>query len=154
MDAQLNTPSVALHGTIGRCGGREVFLGFAPASLLKKLSFADVLIERSGTGYQRPICVDHSLAFKRYIQEPGATTIPLTFNLRESDPPRWRVERHATHGFATLMLDPMGPPTMAQVDCQHRLGYLSESPESSTYRVSAEWGSLRTDSILHSDFEN
>jgi len=128
MSAELNTPVVTFHGTVGQCGGREVFLGFAAASLLKKLSFADVLNERTGAGYQRPICVDHSLAFKRYIQEAGATTIPLTFNLRECDPPRWRIERRARHGSATLCLDPTGPAVMAQVDCQHRLGYLGESP--------------------------
>ena len=128
MDAKSQGGEIEFPGTIGRCGGREVFLGFAAASLLKKLSFADVLNERTRTGYQRPICVDHSLAFKRYIQEAGATTIPLTFNLRESTPPRWRIERHARRGFASLWIDPSGPPQMAQVDCQHRLGYLSESP--------------------------
>jgi hypothetical protein len=33
--------------------GREVFLGFAPANILHSLSFADVLDEDTGRGYQR-----------------------------------------------------------------------------------------------------
>jgi DNA sulfur modification protein DndB len=116
-----------LQGLVGHCGGREVFLGFASGALLSRLSFSDVLDETTGSGYQRRFCKEHSLAFKRYIQEPGATTIPLTFNLRQGTPQRWILER-AKAGTAILRLESGGPPVMAQVDCQHRLGYLRESP--------------------------
>jgi len=50
-------------------------LGFAPASLLHGLSFADVLDERTGRGYQRRFNAQHSLDFRRYIQRPGSATI-------------------------------------------------------------------------------
>ncbi len=118
---------VVLRGVVGQCGGREVFVGFASGALLCRLSFSDVLDETTGKGYQRRFCKEHSLAFKRYIQEPGATTIPLTFNLRGEEPRRWSVEKEKD-GAATLKLESGGPPAMAQVDCQHRLGYLRESP--------------------------
>jgi len=103
-----------------------VFLGFASASLLAKVSFADVLDEATNTGYQRRFCREHSLAFKRYIQQLDATTIPLTFNLRAYDTPRWTLERRGSK--AALRVEVGGPPAMAQVDCQHRLGYLRDSP--------------------------
>ena len=41
------------EGILGMSAGREVFLGFAPANLLYALSFADVLDEDTGRGYQR-----------------------------------------------------------------------------------------------------
>ena len=120
---------LAIVGQIGVCGGREVFLGFASGSLLARVSFADVLDETTRSGYQRRFFQDHSLAFKRYIQQDGATTIPLTFNLRDHAPARWVLERMPEHeSLALLRIDPEGPPAMAQVDCQHRLGYLRESP--------------------------
>jgi len=117
-----------LNGQIGVCGGRETFLGFASAALLSRVSFSDVLDETSRTGYQRRFCRDHSLSFKRYIQQPGATTIPLTFNLRQADRPTWSLERSSTRSTSVLTIDASGPPAMSQVDCQHRLGYLRESP--------------------------
>jgi len=121
--------SIHILGQLGVCGGREVFVGFASGSLLARVSFADVLDEATRSGYQRRFCQDHSLAFKRYIQQQGATTIPLTFNLREHMPARWGIERVGEHeGIARLKIDAAGPPAMAQVDCQHRLGYLRESP--------------------------
>ena len=43
---------VELRGVVGHCGDREVFLGFASGALLSKLSFADVLDEATGSGYQ------------------------------------------------------------------------------------------------------
>ena len=118
---------VELRGMVGHCGNREVFLGFASGALLSKLSFADVLNEATGTGYQRRFCKEHSLEFKRYIQAPGATTIPLTFNLRGDAGARWKLERRPD-GAGVLRLEVSGAPIMAQVDCQHRLGYLRESP--------------------------
>lgn len=119
-------PACVVPGLIGRCGDREVFVGFATGALLNRLSFSDVLDEARGEGYQRRFCKDHSLAFKRYIQQPGATTIPLTFNLRGAQGVDWRLER-GEGGTASLVLTSPGGPVMAQVDCQHRLGYLRES---------------------------
>lgn len=120
---------IGLRGQLGQCGDREVFLGFASAALLCKVSFADVLDEATGAGYQRRFCKEHSLAFKRYIQESGGTSIPLTFNLRSHQPARWRLTRPSGRdACATLAVRVDGPPAMSQVDCQHRLGYLRESP--------------------------
>ncbi len=121
----MKTATNSLKGQIGFCGDREVFLGFAPASELFKISFPDILDEVTGKGYQRRFHREHSLGFKRYILQPGATTIPLTFNLRR-ETPGWRLKRGA-HG-AELLIDMSSGPVMAQVDCQHRLGYLRESP--------------------------
>ena len=126
---------IMLLGQLGMCGGRQVFLGFASAAQLCRSSFSDVLDETSGAGYQRRFCSEHSLAFKRYIQTDGATTIPLTFNLRQGNPQRWSLERGRHDQLATLKLDAGGPPVMAQVDCQHRLGYLRESPISFPFMV-------------------
>lgn len=117
--------SQQILGILGQCGGREVFLGFAPASFLKSVSFADVLDEKSGKGYQRRFSEDHSLEFRKYIQRQGATTIPLTFNLRPTKSRHWRLKREKS-GRATLSIDKLGGPVFAQVDCQHRLGYLDE----------------------------
>lgn len=113
-----------IKGIIGHCGDREVFLGFATALDLSRISFPDTLDEFSGKGYQRRFHRQHSLEFKRYIQQPGATTIPLTFNLRP-DRKGWDLKRN-TQG-ASLIVDVHSMPVMSQVDCQHRLGYLKES---------------------------
>jgi DNA sulfur modification protein DndB len=118
-----------LWGQLGKCGDRDVFLGFASGAILSRLSFADVLDEATGAGYQRRFCKDHSLAFKRYIQAPGSATIPLTFNLRVNQPARWVLEGpRSADSMAALAVNAEGPPALAQVDCQHRLGYLRESP--------------------------
>lgn len=114
-----------IEGLMGRCGDREVFLGFATAAELSQVSFPDALDEVTGKGYQRRFHREHSLEFKRYIQQSGATTIPLTFNLRPGLP-GWKVSTNSSR--ATLSIDVMQGPVMAQVDCQHRLGYLRESP--------------------------
>lgn len=114
-----------ISGVFGRCGGREVFLGFAPASFLKSVSFADVLDEETGKGYQRPRSEEHSLEFRKYIQKQGATTIPLTFNLRPAKAKHWRIKRERD-GHAMLSIDEREGAVLAQVDCQHRLGYLDE----------------------------
>lgn len=114
---------------IGRCGDRDVFIGFAPASLLAKVSFADLLDEGTGKGYQRRFHREHSLEFKKYIQQPNASTIPLTFNLRPDHSQYWKLDRHMdTPNAATLRVSGSHVQVMAQVDCQHRLGHLGDSP--------------------------
>ena len=115
---------ISFNGQIGRCGDREVFLGFASAAELSQVSFPDILDEVTGKGYQRRFHREHSLEFKRYIQQSGASTIPLTFNLRP-DRNGWKLIREQNR--ATLIIDITAEPVMAQVDCQHRLGYLRES---------------------------
>lgn len=115
---------LTFKGQLGHCGDREVFIGFATAAELGRISFPDVLDEVTGNGYQRRFNREHSLEFKRYIQEPGATTIPLTFNLRP-DRKGWKVKNGPSG--ATLSVDISKEPVMAQVDCQHRLGYLRGS---------------------------
>jgi DGQHR domain-containing protein len=104
---------------------RRVLLGFAPAALLRAISFADVLDEETHRGYQRRCNLQHSLDFRRYIQKANSSTIPLTFNLRPVTADEWRVieigERQAR-----LEIAEEAPPLLAQVDCQHRLGHLSD----------------------------
>lgn len=119
---------IFISGIIGRCGNREVFLGFAPASVLAQVSFADLLDESTGKGYQRRFNREHSLEFKRYIQQPDASTIPLTFNLRPDHSHHWKLDRKLdSSNDATLVILDNEVQVMAQVDCQHRLGYLGES---------------------------
>ena len=100
-----------------------MLLGFAPASLLHSLSFADVLNEDTGRGYQRRFNSQHSLDFRRYIQQAGSSTIPLTFNLRPQ-PDTWRINRTGS-GCATLEVS-SDRKVLAQVDCQHRLGHMDD----------------------------
>ena len=103
-------------------------MGFAKAALLAEISFADALDESTGAGYQRRFNRQHSLEFKRYIQKPGSSTIPLTFNLRQELSALWRIEaRENSSGMATLHIYGTEKPVMAQVDCQHRLGYMAGS---------------------------
>jgi DGQHR domain-containing protein len=109
-------------GLVGKCGGKEVFLGFAPAKVLHELSFADVLNEDTGEGYQRPRNKNHSLDFNKYIKTNGSSTIPLTFNLRKDLQNAWKIEKHQ-NGTAVLYLE-KNTRCLAQVDCQHRLGEL------------------------------
>ena len=116
-----------IQGQTGYSGGQRVFVGFAPASVLCRISYADVLDEQTGIGYQRRIAREHSLAFKRYIQNEGATTIPLTFNLRQTNPSAWKLIE-AQDGSATLTIDPSAGRVFTQVDGQHRLGFLQDSP--------------------------
>ena len=112
-----------IKGIIGRCGDLDVFLGFAPARLLYGISFADVLNEDTGYGYQRPPNKKHSLDFKKYITQVGSSTIPLTFNLRKELKKNWRLKR-GRNGNAVLYVKSEAR-CLAQVDCQHRLGELS-----------------------------
>jgi len=109
----------------GLSADRTVLLGFAPASVLHKLSFSDILDERTGGGYQRRFNSGHSLDFRRYIREAGSTTIPLTFNLRPRTDHAWKLSR-AGGGNVRVEIDTGVGPVMAQVDCQHRLGHLSD----------------------------
>lgn len=115
---------IEIRGQVGTCGTREVFLGFAKASLLHQLSVADVLNEDTGTGYQRRFNSQHSLDFRRYIKNSGSTTIPLTFNLRPDGKSNWALNRR-TDGTAILSFGPTSRRIMYQVDCQHRLGFLA-----------------------------
>ena len=121
-----NTAFLGIDGIVGMCGGQAVFLGFAPAHVLYKASFADVLNEDTGAGYQRPRNRTHSLDFQRYICQPKASTIPLTFNLRKELKRNWKIILPKTGGRAVLQLR-IGAPCLAQVDCQHRLGELGDS---------------------------
>jgi len=116
---------ISIRGQIGYCGSIEAFLGFAPAELLYRLSFADVLNEETGEGYQRPRNIAHSVSFKHYITQPKTSTITLTFNLRRELSSNWRVQRKED-GRGVLCLK-NGTRSLAQVDCQHRLGELQNS---------------------------
>lgn len=93
--------------------------------MLHKLSFADVLDEEAGTGYQRRIYMPHSLDFRRYIQRENSTTIPLTFNLRPNATGAWRIKPGA-RGMAELIVRGDNERILAQVDCQHRLGRIQD----------------------------
>ena len=97
-------------------------MGFASAKILYELSFADILNEDTGQGYQRPRNKSHSLDFKKYIKTKGSSTIPLTFNLREEFQDAWKIIR-SKNGSAALYIDKK-TKCLAQVDCQHRLGEL------------------------------
>ena len=114
---------IFIQGQIGYCGSVEAFLGFASAQLLHRLSFADVLNEETGEGYQRPHNFAHSLGFRDYITQPRTSTITLTFNLRKELLTNWRIQR-LDEGRGLLCLRD-GAPCLAQVDCQHRLGELA-----------------------------
>jgi len=105
--------------------GREVFLGFAPANILYSLSFADVLDEDTGRGYQRRFNPAHSLDFRKYIQQEKSSTIPLTFNARERADGAWRVERDRAP-YARMVIADERVKLFTQVDCQHRLGHLND----------------------------
>lgn len=107
----------------GMSGQRAVLIGSAPARTLAGISFPDVLDEDSGLGYQRRLNVQHSLDFRRYIQRPGSTTIPLTFNLREENA-RCAIDERG--GDVVHLRVEAGMRALAQVDCQHRLGHLAD----------------------------
>lgn len=118
-----NTSFYEIEGTLGYCGYQRAFLGFAPADLLLEVSFSDVLDEETGQGYQRPFLTRHSKDFRRYIQKPDSTTIPLTFNLRSEKQRHWRL--FSKDNCQAVLRLQHGKKSMAQVDCQHRLGELS-----------------------------
>lgn len=114
-------------GQIGFCGHRRVFCGFAAAGDLVRASYVDALDDQ-GRGYQRRMSRDHSLEFKRYIQQDGATSIPLTFNLREALAGLWELQEAKDGRAAALLLDVSSGPVLSQVDGQHRLGFMQDSP--------------------------
>lgn len=119
------------------CGQIPVVLGAASAAELCSVSFADVLDEAKDEGYQRPIDVHHSKEFRAYIERPGATTIPLTFNLRGKEGEGWSLGPVDRRGVSTLKVrrpQPGAPPVLAQVDCQHRLGMMQDSGTSLTFQ--------------------
>ena len=118
-------PVLSLPCTLGQSAGRPVLIGFASAKLLYRLSFADVLDEASGRGYQRRFNAQHSLDFRRYIQRSCSATIPLTFNLRPRTDNAWRIAE-GTGRTAILELAANAGKLLAQVDCQHRLGHLGD----------------------------
>ncbi|HEX7929332.1 MAG TPA: DGQHR domain-containing protein [Sphingomicrobium sp.] len=115
-----------LECQVGRSADRQVLLGFASARVLKALSWADILDEEAGRGYQRRFNSAHSLDFRKYIQSPGSATIPLTLNLRPRDDDAWRIVPTGERS-ALLELRADAGRLLAQVDCQHRLGHLGES---------------------------
>ena len=100
-------------------------MGFASASVLYANSFADVLDEDTGRGYQRRFNPKHSLDFRKYIQQEHSATIPLTFNLRPRSDGAWKINE-SIDGSATLEIAHGKGKVLTQVDCQHRLGYLND----------------------------
>ena len=122
-----------LKGISGNCGSRQVLLGFAPAHLLFFLSKSDILDESTGKGYQRRFNDKHSLDFRKYIQKKDSTTIPLTFNLRPSKDDVWKFTSKKD-GTASLKVK-SGIKALYQVDCQHRLGHLSDLDAPLAYMI-------------------
>jgi DNA sulfur modification protein DndB len=116
---------IHLSGLLGHSAHRRVFLGFAPASLLHTFSFADILDEDTGRGYQRRFNPQHSLDFRKYIQHELSSTIPLTFNLRPRQDKAWRIEELPAK-CANLLIRKDAGKVLTQVDCQHRIGYLND----------------------------
>jgi DNA sulfur modification protein DndB len=118
-------PSFILDCLVGRSAGRAALLGFAPANVLHALSFADVLDETTGRGYQRRFNSRHSLDFRRYIQQDQSATIPLTFNLRPPGDGAWSIVS-LDEIRARLEVSSKAGKVLSQVDCQHRLGHLAD----------------------------
>ena len=117
----MDGPFTILPAIQGESGHREVLLGFAPACVLARLSFADVLDEDAEVGYQRRFHEQHSKEFKRYISQAPATTIPVTLNARRATTCSWEV-RPQTDGLVQFVVEDNGTKVLAQVDGQHRLG--------------------------------
>jgi DNA sulfur modification protein DndB len=116
---------ITIPGIKGVCGRRDVFMGFAPANFLHSISFADVLNEHTGEGYQRKFNQKHSLDFRKYIRTADSSTIPLTFNLRPESEAWWKVQ--TTESGQDILKVVVGKNRiLSQVDCQHRLGSLAE----------------------------
>lgn len=120
-----NYTALTFCGILGKAGDSEIFLGVAPASSLYQVSFADILHEDSGEGYQRPYNKAHSLDFRSYILRPNSSTPPLIFNLRDEFRGQWQFD--LTLSPLVKITLPVNSKCMVQVDCQHRLGELSDS---------------------------
>lgn len=116
--------AISLTGLLGKSGSCDVFLGIAPANVLRQVSFADVLDEDTGEGYQRPYSRAHSLDFRSYILRPGSSTPPLIFNLRDQFRGHWNLET-VSESITCLVLS-ADVKCLVQVDCQHRLGELGD----------------------------
>src|SRR5262245_9111598 len=114
------TEVLEVSGNLGLSGQKRVLVGFAPAQLLHALSFADILDEDTGRGYQRRFNPQHSLDFRRYIQCEASSTIPLTFNLRPREDGAWKLQEDGT-GKARVLIRSSAGRVFSQVDCQHRL---------------------------------
>src|SRR5262249_29492963 len=112
-----------LYGHLGQTVRQPALVGFASANALHRLSFADVLNEDAGTGYQRRLNPQHSLDFRRYVQTDSAMTIPLTFNVSAEAAKHWRLVGQGTTARLEIQADTR---VLAQVDCQHRLGHLRD----------------------------
>src|SRR3954451_15445773 len=106
---------IIFQGIIGQSADRRVFLGFAPARVLHAISFADVLNEDTGRGYQRRLNQQHSLDFRKYIQQAGSATIPLTLNARPRPDSAWRITTTATGAKLEIQAD--AGRILTQVDC-------------------------------------
>lgn len=120
-----------------RCGQLPVVVGAAPAADLCAVSFADVLDESREVGYQRPIDLEHAKNFRKYIGQPGSSTIPLTFNLRGRSGDGWTLTEARDGEPAVLSIEipaARSPRCLAQVDCQHRLGMMADSPLPLTFQ--------------------
>ncbi len=116
---------VHIFGLIGRSANRDVFIGFAASKLLHSISFVETLDEETGKGYQRRFSRKHSLDFRKYVQKENSSTIPLTFNLRPSASNEWKLLENDT-GLTVLEISSNTQKVLSQVDCQHRLGCLSD----------------------------
>jgi DGQHR domain-containing protein len=130
---------LAIPVVIGHCGQLPVVLGSAPARDLFAVSFADIFDEVAQSGYQRPCDRRHAEEFRKYIEQPGATTIPLTFNLRGSPGADWRLQppAPAPGDSAKIIIrvpEPGEQRVLARVDCQHRLEMMSESSVPLTFQ--------------------
>ncbi len=118
-------PLIAVRAILGKAAHVGALTGFAPASVLFALSTADVLDEETGKGYQRRFSDSHSLDFRRYIQRPASTTIPLTFNLRPETADSWSIKK-MDGDLVELIVYPGAGKILSQVDCQHRLGHIGD----------------------------
>jgi DNA sulfur modification protein DndB len=116
---------IHIPGILGISGRRKVFLGFATGKLLSSISFADILNEETGEGYQRRFSTQHSIDFRKYIQSKDSSTIPLTFNLRCSKTNDWDLIE-GNNSNAILGIKNADCKVLARVDCQHRLGFLND----------------------------
>ena len=124
MQDQSTSKELLLECSIGSSGHQRVAIGFATAHDLCRASFADVLDETTGEGYQRRFNTAHSLDFRRYLQNPGGTSTPLIFNLRPDQQHAWSIEE--TEDGRMQVRVPRDGRALSQVDCQHRLGHLSD----------------------------